>query len=86
MLACIATNGKKFTFFYYQLNTLDLDEDAGVKNLVHVDGPHLLYRKLEKKGGKKCVVDLNEHVLRLLIATLTNQQQPLGSVSTDNVA
>ena len=83
---CIATNGKKFTFFYYQLNTLDLDEDAGVKNVVHVDGPHLLYRKLEKKGGKKCVVDLNEHVLRLLIATLSNQQQPLGSVSTDNAA
>lgn len=81
---CIATNGKKFTFFYYQLNTLDLEEDAGIKNQVHVDGPHLLYRKLAKKGGKKFVVDLNEHALRLLIATLTNQQQPLGSVATDN--
>ena len=81
---CIATNGKKFTFFYYQLNTLDLDRDAGTKNLVHMDGPHLLYRKLDKKGGKKCVVDLNKHVMKLLIATLTNHQQPIGSLSTAN--
>lgn len=82
---CIVTNGKKFTFFYYQLNTVDLEVDAGTKNLVHVDGPHLLYRKLDKKTGKKCVVDLNEHAVKLLIATLTNCQQPVGSLSTATV-
>ena len=85
---CIATNGKKFTFFYYQLNTLDLDTDTGIKNLVHIVGPHLLYRKLKKKGGKKVVVDLNEHAVKLLIATLTNhkqQQQPVDSLPTTDI-
>ena len=69
---CIVTNGKKFTFLYLQLNTLDLDSDEGVKNLVHMEGPHLLYSKVVKKGKTKLLTNLTDHVVKLLVSTLIN--------------
>lgn len=73
---CIVTNGKRFSFLLYQLNTLDIkDVNSGVKNLVHIERPGLLYSKIEKQKdrwnfGYKRVVDLNEDVLRTLLSVL----------------
>ena len=69
---CIVTNGKKFTFLYLQLNTLDLESDEGIKNIVCVEGPHLLYSKVVKKGRAKVLTNVDDHVVKLLVATLTN--------------
>lgn len=70
---CLVTNGKRFSFIWYQLNTLDMtDVDKGVKNLVHVERPGFLYTKLKKvfPKGVHVVEDLNDEVLRTLLTTI----------------
>ena len=69
---CIVTNGKTFTFFYYQLNTIDMNSDDGVKNLVHIAGPISMYKKLSNLSRHKSIIDLNGEGVNLLVATLTN--------------
>ena len=72
---CIVTNGKRFSYIWYQLNTLNMEDiNAGIKNLVHVESPGLLYSKIEKiKGAPKRqrrIVDLNDDILRTLLSVL----------------
>ena len=70
---CIVTNGKRFSFIWYQLNTLDTgNTNDGVKNLVCIERPGLLYSKIEAVKGrrKKRVSDLNDEILRTLLSVL----------------
>ena len=70
---CLVTNGKRFSFIWYQLNTLDMaDVNSGIKNLVHVERPGFLYTKLKKvfPKGVHVVEDLNEDVLRTLLSVI----------------
>lgn len=39
----VATNGRVFQFVVFQLNSTDLESDAGVKNLVWLDADRPLY-------------------------------------------
>ncbi len=67
---CIVTNGQRFSFLWYQLNTLKTDSlNEGVKNLVYIDRAGMLYPSVESKGVfKKSIADMNNHVLRTLIS------------------
>ena len=67
---CIVTDGCRFSFLWYQLNTLNTNNtNEGVKNLVCIDRPGLLYSSVEADGlFKKTIVDLNEDILRSLIS------------------
>lgn len=70
---CLVTNGKRFSFIWYQLNTLDMaDINKGVKNLVHVERPGFLYTKLKKvfPKGVHVVEDLNDDVLKTLLSVV----------------
>uniref|UniRef100_A0A6B0VCJ5 Large ribosomal subunit protein mL37 n=1 Tax=Ixodes ricinus TaxID=34613 RepID=A0A6B0VCJ5_IXORI len=48
---CTFSDVKSFGFLAYQLNTLDLREDNGIKNQVWVDGPHDLYGNCNHETG-----------------------------------
>lgn len=70
---CLVTNGKRFSFIWYQLNTLDMaDVNKGVKNMAHIERPGFLYTKLKKvfPKGIHVVEDLNDEVLRTLLTTI----------------
>ncbi|XP_054836664.1 39S ribosomal protein L37, mitochondrial [Eublepharis macularius] len=41
----VGTDGQRFQFMVFQLNTTDLDPSHGVKNLVWIDADQLLYEK-----------------------------------------
>ncbi len=72
-IQCIVTNGKRFSFVWYQLNTLETEDlGEGVRNLVHVDRPGKLYSKIRAIGGrrKKVVEDLNDDILKTLLSVL----------------
>ena len=42
---CVVTNGIKTSLLCYQLNTLDFENDDGVKNIVWVNEGSLMYKK-----------------------------------------
>lgn len=72
---CIVTNGKRFSFLWYQLNTLDVKSvEEGARNLVCVERPGLLYSKLgdvgKRKSRRRVVEDLNEDILTTLLSVL----------------
>ena len=71
---CIVTNGKRFSFIWYQLNTLNMqDINTEIKNLVCVESPGLLYSKIEKlkgPGRHRRIVDLDDDILRTLLSVL----------------
>ena len=53
---CVVTNGIKTSLLCYQLNTLDLKNDDGVKNMVWLNEGLLMYKKAkleEFKGSNK---------------------------------
>lgn len=69
---CIVTNGKRFSFIWYQLNTLNIESmnDNEVKNLVCIERPGMLYSKIDSVKGqrKKKVADVNQDILRTLLS------------------
>ncbi len=69
---CIVTNGQRFSFLWYQLNTLKTDSlNEGVKNLVFIDRAGMLYSSVESKGlFRKTLADINDDVLRTLFAMI----------------
>lgn len=71
----IVTNGKRFHFIWYQLNTLDLRDDSGIKNLVHIESPPWLYRKVKTKENDhlKYLTEMKEETLRSFLTILLNK-------------
>ena len=71
----IVTNGKRFHFIWYQLNTLDLRDDSGIKNLVYIESPPWLYRKIKSKEGdpKKYLTEMKEETVRWFVTMLLNK-------------
>lgn len=69
---CIVTDGQRFSFLWFQLNTLSLDDlDSGVKNLVYVERPGQLFSSIEDHTHQRKVVkNLNEDVLRTILCQL----------------
>ena len=67
---CVITNGHKFSFIWYQLNSLNTGNlTEGVKNLAFIDRAGLLYTSVEPEGiFKKSLAGLDEEVLRTLIS------------------
>ena len=69
---CILTTGKRFSFIWFQLNTLDMADvnDSGVKNLVYVERPGFLYSQIDLYKGqrRKVIADLNHNILRTLLS------------------
>nr|XP_034978276.1 39S ribosomal protein L37, mitochondrial [Zootoca vivipara] len=55
----VATNGQRFHFLVFQLNTTDLDSSNGVKNLAWMDGDQLLYEDFRRRPViKKKIVQI----------------------------
>jgi len=70
----IVTNGKRFHFIWYQLNTLDLKDDGGVKNLAYIESPPWLYRKIKTKDDdQKYLTEMKEETLKLFLTQLLNK-------------
>ena len=69
---CTVTDGERFSFIWFQLNTLDFEDlDSDVKNLVYIERPGRLFSSVEDHTHQRKVVkDLNEDVLRTLISQL----------------
>ena len=68
IIAC----GKRFHFIWYQLNTLDLKDDSGIKNLVYVESPEWMYKKIlsDKETNTKSLTNLREEPVKLYMAQL----------------
>ena len=70
----IITNGKEFSFIWYQLNTLDLQTiSTGVKNLLAVEKPSQLYTDVHHINARlghtgQRLTDFKEEVLRNFIS------------------
>lgn len=73
----IITNGKRFHFIWYQLNTLDLKDDSGIKNLVHIESPPWLYKKIKTKenDNKKFLTEVKEETLKWFLTLLLNKPE-----------
>jgi len=80
---CIITNGFKMSLLCYQLNTLDLRVDSGVKNIVWLQEGSRMFEKtkIEKFPGQKreqqtryepIIEGFNEDVFRLFTRMLLN--------------
>ena len=79
---CVITNGRVFMFMAYQLNTLSLQEDFGIKNIAWFEDFKTLYdanfdpfrngRKTfyEVLPAETKTLDINEECIRTLIAFL----------------
>lgn len=69
---CMVTDGERFWFLWYQLNTLDLsDLNSGVKNLVYMERLGQLFSSIEDHTHRRKIVkDLDEGVLRIIISQL----------------
>ena len=66
----IVTNGRMFAFFCLQLNTLDLDHDNGVKNIVWMENNVPLYKRIVQKGKKTSVEGFNPRCVKLWLSML----------------
>ena len=70
----VVTDGKKFIFLWYQLNTADCNDlNDGIKNLVTIYKPGQLYSGVEKtRGGQthktRRILDFDENILRTLLS------------------
>ena len=72
----LVTNGKRFHFIWYQLNTLDLQDDSSIKNLVYIESPPWLYRKIKtnkEDESQKYLTEMKEETLKLLLTLLLNK-------------
>ena len=69
---CIVTDGDRFSFIWYQLNTLDMDDLAsGVKNLVHIHRPDNAFIKVKEEIKHKYrLAGFREDVLKLYLSML----------------
>ena len=67
---CVVTNGKRFSFIWFQLNTLDIASlSNGVKNLVHIERPGWMYSAIDTDSeGVRELQEYNEEVLRTLLS------------------
>jgi hypothetical protein len=70
----IITNGKRFSFMWYQLNTTDFSRlNEGRKNLISIYKPGLLYSKIARRRGGvsytlRDLPDFNNDVLKTLLS------------------
>ncbi len=69
---CILTDGNKFSFLWYQLNTLDFSNlTGGVKNMVCVERPGNAYAKVEEVSDQvHRLVDYNEDIIKMYLCML----------------
>ena len=69
---CVVTDGNRFSFIWYQLNTLDMDDLAsGVKNLVHINRPGEAFVKVtEKIKDKYRLFGFKEDILKMYLTML----------------
>lgn len=76
----IVTNGKRFSFIWYQLNTTQFEDlSSGVKNLLAIEKPGLLYSKITRtRGGKshiyRVLEEYNDDILKTLLSMFLWQQ------------
>jgi len=68
IIAC----GKRFHFIWYQLNTLDLKDDDGIKNLVYIENPGWMYKKIlsDKETNAKSLTNMEEEPVKLFMTQL----------------
>lgn len=69
---CMVTDGEHFSFLWYQLNTLALNDlNSGVKNLVYMERLGKLFSSIEDHTHRRKVIkDLDEGVLQTIISQL----------------
>lgn len=67
---CMVTDGQRFSFLWFQLNTLDLqDLNSGVKNMVYIERPGRLFRSIEDHTHhRKVVKGLNVDIMRTIFS------------------
>lgn len=73
----IVTNGRMFAFFCLQLNTLDLESDSGVKNIVWMENNVPLYKRIIQKGKKTTVKGFNPRCVQLWLSMLLHSRSDL---------
>lgn len=73
---CMVTDGQRFAFFWFQLNTLDLrDLNSGVKNLVCMERPGQLFSLIEDHTHqRKIVKDVNVDILQTIFSQMLLSQ------------
>ena len=71
----VYTDGARFNFVFFQLNTLDFTSNDGIKNLAWFDNDNALYERIEPKRAmlrNTIYRDYDPSVLDKLIATFLN--------------
>ena len=69
---CIMTDGNRFTFLWYQLNTLDMrDVNDGVKNMVCVERPGECYAKVvEVAQHRHRLEEYNQDIIKMYLCMI----------------
>ncbi|KAG8228472.1 hypothetical protein J437_LFUL009337 [Ladona fulva] len=71
-LQCVHTDGRRFHFLIYQLNTLDLDGNEGIKNIVWMTPLENMFEVCAYQKGKPELVGYNEEVFERLLSFYCN--------------
>jgi large subunit ribosomal protein L37 len=74
---CVIHDGRRFHFLYYQLNTLDLDGDDGIKNMVWMDTTNPLYDRYESVAYQPVLEGYNPRTMQTLLAMYSSPQKQL---------
>nr|XP_033325819.1 39S ribosomal protein L37, mitochondrial [Megalopta genalis]XP_033325821.1 39S ribosomal protein L37, mitochondrial [Megalopta genalis]XP_033325822.1 39S ribosomal protein L37, mitochondrial [Megalopta genalis] len=73
VVQCIQSDGQKYHFSVYQLNTLDLDGKEGIKNFWWSTPIYKLYEEAKYKDGKPYIKEYNNEIFKRFFAFYKNK-------------
>lgn len=69
---CVHTDGRRFQFGSYQLNTLRLDDEGGAKNVWYSVPAVQLFDVCEYRVGQPVLTEYNRQVMKYMLAFYRN--------------
>ncbi|CAK9824088.1 39S ribosomal protein L37, mitochondrial [Anthophora retusa] len=73
VVQCVQSDGQKFHFSVYQLNTLDLDGEKGIRNFWWSEPSIKLYESAQYENGQPCLEGYNNEIFKKFLAFYNNR-------------
>lgn len=73
VVQCVQSDGQNFHFSVYQLNTLDIDGNEGIRNFWWSEPLTKLYDEAKYENGQPCLNGYNSDVFKKIFAFYKNK-------------
>lgn len=73
VVQCVQSDGQKFHFSVYQLNTLNLDGEKGIRNFWWSEPSIKLYESAQYENGQPCLEGYNNEIFKKFLAFYKNR-------------